>query len=119
MALSSESSKADIGVIGALSIVMVGLWAADSSQPSGSLHLINVVTCVAGLWLLFVVLRSMIRVGLMNRHYEDLYAQLIGHTEHGVVAWRLRGKHDNKSAHPVLLWIFPAYGRVIVMETLT
>jgi hypothetical protein len=77
--------------------------------------LIHVVTCVAGLWLLFLVLRSMIRVALMNRHYEDPFAQLTGHTVYGVVAWRLHGKRDYKSAHPVLLWFFPAYILLLIV----
>jgi len=64
---------------------------------------------------LFLVLRSMIRVALMNRHYEDTFAELTGHTVYGVVAWCLRGKRDYKSAHPVLLWFFPAYILLLIV----
>lgn len=62
-----------------------------------------------GLWLLFMILRSMIRIALINRHYRDVFAETAGRTVYAAVSLRLRGKRGARAVHPVLLWLFPAY----------
>src|SRR5580700_8770864 len=62
-----------------------------------------------GLWLLFLILRSMIRVALMNRHYRDFCAELTSRAVYTAVALRLDRNRDAGALHRVLLWVFPAY----------
>lgn len=69
----------------------------------------RVLVSILGLWLLFLILRSMIRIALINRHYRDWFATLAGRAVYAVVSLRLRGKHRATVQHPVLLWFFPAY----------
>jgi hypothetical protein len=56
-----------------------------------------------------MILRSMIRIALMNRHYRDFCAEVTGRAVYAAVALRLGGNHDSRSKHAVLLWCFPAY----------
>ena len=70
---------------------------------------------VLGLWLLFLILRSMIRIALINRHYRDFFAQVAGRAVYAVVSLRLRGKRGARVSHPVLLWLFPAYFLLLIM----
>jgi hypothetical protein len=69
----------------------------------------HVFTAILGVWLLFLTLRSMIRIALMNRHYRDVFATAAGRGVHTIVALRLGANRDAKTTHPVLLWVFPAY----------
>src|SRR5580658_5428320 len=62
-----------------------------------------------GLWLLFLILRSMIRIALMNRHYRDFFAELSGRAVYTAVALRLGRNRGAGALHRVLLWVFPAY----------
>jgi hypothetical protein len=62
-----------------------------------------------GLWLLFLILRSMIRIALMNRHYRDFFAELTSRAVYRAVALRLGRNRDAGALHRVLLWVFPAY----------
>jgi hypothetical protein len=71
--------------------------------------LTHVAVSILGLGLLFLVLRSMIRIALMNRHYRDLLAEFTGRVVYTAVALRLGRNRDIKAVHPVLLWFFPAY----------
>src|SRR5580698_11164123 len=64
---------------------------------------------MVGLWLLFLVLRSMIRIALMNRHYRDFFAEFTGRAVYTAVALRLGRNRDAGTLHRVLLWVFPAY----------
>src|SRR6202041_846052 len=64
---------------------------------------------MSGLWLLFLILRSMIRIALMNRHYRDFFAELSGRAVYTAVALRLGRNRDAGALHRVLLWVFPAY----------
>jgi hypothetical protein len=68
-----------------------------------------VLISILGLWLLFLILRSMIRIALMNRHYHDFFAEFTGRTVYTIVAVRLNGSRDERTLHRVLLWVFPAY----------
>jgi hypothetical protein len=70
---------------------------------------IHVLLTILGLWLLFVILRSMIRIALINRHYRDFFAEMTGRTVHKLVSLRLRGNRDTIALHSTLLWVFPAY----------
>jgi hypothetical protein len=69
----------------------------------------HVLTSLLGLWLLFLILRSMIRIALMNRHYRDFFAELTGRAVYTAVALRLRRKRDPGALHRVLLTVLPAY----------
>ena len=69
----------------------------------------HVLASLLGLWILFLILRSMIRLALMNCHYRDFVNQITGRAVYTAVALRLRGNRDSRATHPVLLWFFPAY----------
>ena len=69
----------------------------------------QVLISILGLALLFVILRSMIRIALMNRHYRDFFAVVTGRAVYKVVAIRLGRKLNTQDTHSVLLWLFPAY----------
>jgi hypothetical protein len=71
--------------------------------------LAHILTSLLGLCLLFLILRSMVRIALINRHYRDFFAETAGRTVHAVVSLRLRGKRGTRASHPVLLWLFTAY----------
>jgi hypothetical protein len=70
---------------------------------------------VVGLWLLFLILRSMIRIALMNRHYQDFFAVITGTAVYKAVALRLRGNRDPEAIHAILLWLFPAYMLLLII----
>ena len=69
----------------------------------------HVLVSILGLCLLFTILRSMIRIALMNRHYRDFFAEVTGRAVYMAVAFRLGSNRDMKAIHPVLVWFFPAY----------
>jgi len=75
----------------------------------------HVLISFLGLALLFVILRSMIRIALMNRHYRDSLAEFIGRAVHKAVAIRLGRKRDAQDTHSVLLWLFPAYILLLII----
>jgi len=75
----------------------------------------HVLISLLGLWLLFLILRSMIRIALINRHYRDFFAETAGRTVYAAVSLRLRGKRDARASHPVLLWLFPAYLLLLIL----
>src|ERR1700723_1042102 len=80
-----------------------------ATGPQGGSRVIHVLLTILGLWLLFVILRSMIRIALINRHYRDFFAEMTGRTVHKLVSLRLRGNRDTIALHSTLLWVFPAY----------
>jgi hypothetical protein len=63
---------------------------------------------IVGLWLLLIILRSMIRTALMNRHYRDFFAEVTSRAVLTVVR-RLGSRGHATPTHLVLLWFFPAY----------
>jgi hypothetical protein len=69
----------------------------------------HVLAAIVGVWLLFSVLRSMIRIALMNRHSRDFLANFTGRTVYRAVALRLGVSRDTRTTHAVLLWFFPVY----------
>src|ERR1700723_529512 len=69
----------------------------------------HIFILMSGLWLLFLILRSMIRIALMNRHYRDFFAEFTGRAVYTAVALRLGRNRDAGVLHRVLLWVFPAY----------
>jgi hypothetical protein len=69
----------------------------------------RVLAVILGVWLLFSVLRSMIRIALMNRHSRDFFANFTGRAVYKAVALRLGTKRDARTTHAVLLWFFPVY----------
>lgn len=68
-----------------------------------------ILTSLLGLWFLFVILRSMIRIALMNRHYRDFFVEFTGRVVYNVVTLRLRRNRSVEAVHQVLLWLFPSY----------
>src|ERR1700723_82717 len=80
-----------------------------ATGPQGGSRGKHVLLTILGLWLLFVILRSMIRIALINRHYRDFFAEMTGRTVHKLVSLRLRGNRDTIALHSTLLWVFPAY----------
>jgi hypothetical protein len=79
----------------------------------------HVLILVFGSSLLLLVLRSMIRIALMNRHYRDFLAEFAGRGIYAVVSLRLRrGAHarggDARTTHAVLLWFFPAFMLLLI-----
>src|SRR6202021_616772 len=56
-----------------------------------------------------MILRSMIRIALINRHYRDFFAEAAGRVVYTAVALRIGKKRDPRVIHAVLLWVFPAY----------
>jgi hypothetical protein len=71
--------------------------------------LTHVLLSILGLCLLFTILRSMIRIALMNRHYRDFFAEITGRAVYMAVILRLGRNRDTKAIHPVMVWFFPAY----------
>ena len=69
----------------------------------------HVTVSILGLLLLLLILRSMIRTALMNRHYRDFFAEITGRSVYTLIALRLRNDGDIRAMHPILLWFFPAY----------
>jgi hypothetical protein len=72
-------------------------------------ELIHFLILILGLWLLFLILRSMIRIALMNRHYRDFFAELTGRAVYTAISLRLGRNRDAAVLHRILLWVFPAY----------
>jgi hypothetical protein len=70
---------------------------------------IHVLLTTLGLWLLFLILRSMIRIALMNRHYQDFFAHATGRTVHKTISLCIRKDRGKAALHRVLLWYFPTY----------
>ena len=75
----------------------------------------HILTSLLGLGLLFLILRSMIRIALINRHYRDFFAETAGRAVYAAVSLRLRGKRGTRASHPVLLWLFPAYLLLLIL----
>ena len=75
----------------------------------------HVLISILGLVLLFVILRSMIRIALMNRHYQDFFAEVTGRAVYKSVAIRLGRRVDAQTTHSVLLWLFPAYILLLII----
>ena len=75
----------------------------------------HVLISILGLALLFVILRSMIRIALMNRHYRDFFAEVTGRAVYKSVAIRLGRRVDAQATHSVLLWLFPAYILLLII----
>jgi hypothetical protein len=72
----------------------------------------HVLVALLGLRLLFMILRSMIRIALMNRHSRDVFAEFAARAVYMAVALRLRRTTD---VHPVLVWFVPAYMLALIM----
>ena len=75
----------------------------------------HVLVSIVGLWLLFLILRSMIRIALINRHYQDIFAGTAGRVVYTAVSLRMGHKRDARDLHPVLLWFFPAYLLLLIL----
>ena len=71
--------------------------------------MIHVLLAMFGLWLLFLILRSMIRIALMNRHYQDFFAHATGRVVYKFISFWLRTDRRKGSLHRILLWYFPTY----------
>ncbi len=75
----------------------------------GGSPLAHFLMAILGVWLLFLILRSMIRIALMNRHSRDFFAKVTCRAVYAAVALRLGASRDIRTTHPVLLWFFPVY----------
>ena len=75
----------------------------------------HILISILGLALLFVILRSMIRIALMNRHYRDFFAVVTGRAVYKAVVIRLGRKLNAQDTHSVLLWLFPAYILLLII----
>ena len=69
----------------------------------------HVLIAILGVWLLFLILRSMIRIALMNRHSRDFFAEATCRAVYTAVHLRLGANRDTRTTHPILLWFFPVY----------
>ena len=76
---------------------------------AGGSTLGHVLIAILGVWLLFLILRSMIRVALMNRHSRDFFAKATCRAVYTAVRLRLGVNRETRTTHPVLLWFFPVY----------
>jgi hypothetical protein len=75
----------------------------------GDFAMTHILIVVFGIVLLFIVLRSMIRIALMNCHSQDFLAESTGQAVYAAATLRLRGSRDPKTTHRILLWFFPVY----------
>jgi hypothetical protein len=75
----------------------------------GDFAVTHIVVAIFGVFLLFMILRSMIRIALMNCHSREFFAESTGRAAYAAAALRLRGNRDAKVTHQVLLWFFPVY----------
>src|SRR5580693_8812436 len=82
---------------------------------AGGCRVKHVLASFVGLWLLFLILRSMIRIALINRHYQDFFAEAACRVVYTAVSLRLSHRHDTRDLHPVLLWFFPAYLLLLIL----
>jgi hypothetical protein len=71
--------------------------------------LTHILVAIVGVWLLFLILRSMIRIALMNRHSEDCFTKTTCRAIYAAAALRLGASRDSQTTHRVLLWFFPIY----------
>lgn len=71
--------------------------------------MLHLIISILGVWLLLVILRSMIRIALMNQHYRDFFADQVARAVHQGIAFLLRRDRDRTGTHRILLWFFPAY----------
>jgi len=69
----------------------------------------HILISMLGLWFLFLILLSMSRIALINRHYRDFFAEMTDRVVHTSVSLRLRGNRDTIAVHSTLLWLFPCY----------
>lgn len=69
----------------------------------------HILVAVVGVVLLFMILRSMIRIALMNCHSQDFFAEVTGRAVYTAATLKLRGIRDERVTHQVLLWFFPVY----------
>lgn len=71
--------------------------------------MLHLFISILGLWLLFAISRSMIRIALMNRHYRDFFANQAARAVRTGIALFLRRDRDRTGIHRILLCFFPAY----------
>jgi hypothetical protein len=87
----------------------------EQSCPARGSKVTHVLTVFLGLAFLFTILRSMIRIALINSHYRDLVARLTGRAVYTAARLRIGHKRDTGTVHSVLLWFFPAYILSLIM----
>jgi hypothetical protein len=83
--------------------------AALSIAEFGDFVMTHNLVAIFGVVLLFMILRSMIRIALMNCHSQDFFAVLTGRAVYAAAALKLRGNRDARATHRVLLSFFPVY----------
>jgi hypothetical protein len=69
----------------------------------------HILAAVFGIVLLYMILRSMIRIALMNCHSKDFFAEFTGRAVYTAAALRLRDNREANATHRVLLCFFPVY----------
>jgi hypothetical protein len=87
----------------------IGAGTERRSAKFGDFAVTHILAAVFGVVLLFTILRSMIRIALMNCHSRDFFAAFTGRAVYAAAALRLRGNRDAGATHRVLLWFFPVY----------
>jgi hypothetical protein len=83
--------------------------AGKHNKSSGGSKVTHVLASISGLLSLFMILRSMIRIALMNCHYRDLIARLTGRVVYTAATLRIGRNRDPRTVHSALLWFFPTY----------
>jgi hypothetical protein len=87
----------------------------EQPRPARGPKVTHVLTVILGLGFLFTILRSMIRIALINSHYRDLVARLTGRAVYTAARLRIGHKRDTRTVHAILLWFFPAYILSLIM----
>lgn len=70
---------------------------------------LHVLVFLLGVFLLFAIIRSMIRVALMNRHEEDMLAHRTTQLVYRVMAVFIERRRDYAVTQRILIWFFPIY----------
>jgi ABC-type multidrug transport system fused ATPase/permease subunit len=71
--------------------------------------LVHIFVILAGLGILVSILKSMVRVALMNRHDMDIFAYLTGRAVHRIIGVRVRSSENYEDTQSTLNWFFGAY----------
>lgn len=87
-------------------------WLLIIKQLNGalvSLPWIHTLAIVVGLITLFVMIRSVVHVAIMNRHDIDIFAYLTSRTVHKLLGFLVRFDRNYESTQSTLHWFFGTY----------
>lgn len=74
-----------------------------------SLTCFHILTIIAGLCALFVMIKSVVHVAIMNRHDMDTFAYLTSRTVHKIIGVRVRFSKNYEDTQRILHWFFGTY----------